>query len=198
MEFNYRGQFNLTSNLATAISCILSHYEDKECVCRELNIIIPKHDSLIFISPINNSNSLGNGLLTLSGAQIQDINERYGKYVMGEVDEQTFSFIAIGDKSMLDVVLSMEFKSLDEIDRALKALSDIHYIYEGIFNSKLFVQRFLYLESFFNEIDEWREKTGRVTIDDDILNAAVKRCIDNKESFINKNKKLLNSPAAKK
>ena len=107
-----------------------------------------------------------------------------------------FSFIAIGDKSMLDIVLSMEFKSLDEIDRALKALSDIHYIYEGIFNSKSFVQRFLYLESFFNEIDEWREKTGRVTIDDDILNAAVKRCIDNKESFINK--KLLDSSAAKK
>ena len=137
-------------------------------------------------------------MLTLSGAQIQDINERYGKYVMGEVDEETFSFIAIGDKSMLDIVLSMEFKSLDEIDRALKALSDIHYIYEGIFNSKSFVQRFLYLESFFNEIDEWREKTGRVTIDDDILNAAVKRCIDNKESFINKNKKPLNSSAAKK
>ena len=135
-------------------------------------------------------------MLTLSGAQIQDINERYGKYVMGEVDEETFSFIAIGDKSMLDIVLSMEFKSLDEIDRALKALSDIHYIYEGIFNSKSFVQRFLYLESFFNEIDEWREKTGRVTIDDDILNAAVKRCIDNKESFINK--KLLDSSAAKK
>ena len=60
---------------------------------------------------------------------------------------------------------------------ALQLLSVFVQEYNGIFDSRTLSENFPYLQDFFTSIDDWRAQTGRVTIDDNVLNESTKRTL---------------------
>lgn len=58
---------------------------------------------------------------------------------------------------------------------ALKRLGVFVEEYNGIFDSRTLSTKFPYLQDFFTSLDDWRAQTGRVTIDDNVLNESTKK-----------------------
>lgn len=178
MHINYCNQFNLSDELAQSISSIISQKENAHYVCQSIVVTIPEHRGLVFSSPLDGYNAYGGGLNALSGAQINAINEKYGKYVEGTIPAEDYSFLIIMDNDSLQTFSKFSFKSYDEIKRTLDVLSIFNADYDGIFDSRNLSQKFPYLQIFFDSLDEWRAETGRVTIDDDILESSAKKALN--------------------
>ena len=60
---------------------------------------------------------------------------------------------------------------------ALKRLGAFVEEYNGIFDSRTLSTKFPYLQDFFTSLDDWRAQTGRVTIDDNVLNESTKKTL---------------------
>ena len=176
--YKYYNQFHMTDELAQTITGIVSKKENANYLCKAISVTIPEHRGLVFSSPLDGYEPWGGGLNALSGAQIHAINEKYGKYLEGTIPAEEHNFIVIMEKNAYQAFSKLSFRSKDEIKRALEALSVIFVEYDGIFNSNAFKERFPYLEDFFALIDEWRSETGRVTIDDDILENGMKKTLN--------------------
>jgi hypothetical protein len=52
-----------------------------------------------------------------------------------------------------------------------------------IFDSRTLSEKFPYLQDFFTSINNWRAQTGRVTIDDNVLNESTKRTLCKRKSL---------------
>lgn len=178
MPYEYYNQFNLSNALAQSISSIISQKENADYVCRAIVVTIPEHKGLVFSSPLDGYNAYGGGLNALSGAQINAINEKYGKYVEGTIPAEDYAFLIVTDNDSLQTFSKFSFKSYDEIKRALDVLSIFNTEYNGIFDSRTLSQKFPYLQDFFDSLDEWRAETGKVTIDDDILENSAKKILN--------------------
>ena len=177
MSYKYYNQFNLSNELAESISSIISQKEGTNYICKSLVITIPEHKGLVFSSPLDGYNAYGGGLMALSGAQINAINEKYGKYVEGTIPAEDYAFLIIMDSDSLQTFSKFSFKSYDEIKRTLDVLSAFNTEYNGIFDSRTLSERFPYLQEFFDRLDEWRAETGRVTLDENILADGIKRVL---------------------
>ena len=184
MPYKYYNQFNLSKELAKSISYIISKKEGTDYICKELIVKIPEHEGLVFKSPIDYQDSLGGGLKAPSGAQIREINEKYGKYVKGTIPAEDYAFLVVMDNDSLQTFSKFSFKSYDEIKRTLDVLSVFNSEYTGIFDSRTLSQEFSYLQDFFDSLDEWRAETGRVTIDDDILESSAKKVLNTSKQGI--------------
>ena len=79
MEYKYYNQFNLSNELSQAISTIISKKENDDYVCKILTLTIPEHKGMIFHSPLTNEDICRPGYSALSGSQIREINEKYGR-----------------------------------------------------------------------------------------------------------------------
>ena len=95
MEYKYYNQFNLSDQLSKTISKIISKVEKDDYVCKVLTLTIPEHKGMIFHSPLTNEDICRPGYSALSGAQINEINEKYGKYVEGTIPEENYSFFVV-------------------------------------------------------------------------------------------------------
>lgn len=177
MEHKYYNQFNLSESLSQAISTIISKKEENDYVCKILTFTIPEHKGMVFHSPLTNEDICRPGASALSGAQIREINETYGKYVEGIIPEENYSFLVVMDNESYKKISKLSFKSRDEINMALQLLSVLSQEYNGIFDSTTLTEKFSYLQDFFTNLDNWRAQTGRVTIDDNVLNESVKRAL---------------------
>lgn len=177
MEYKYYNQFNLSDELAQSISSIISQKENADYVCSTILVTIPEHRGLVFSSPLDGYGPWGGGLNALSGAQIQVINEKYGKYVEGTIPAKEYAFLVVMKNEAYQSFSELSFESEAEIEGALKALSVIHKEYDGVFDSSIFTQKFPYLQEFFGYLDEWRSEKGRVTVDNDILNNGIKKTL---------------------
>ena len=80
-------------------------------------------------------------------------------------------------------ISKLSFKSRDEINMALQLLSVFSQEYDGIFDSRTLSEKFPYLQDFFTSINNWRTQTGRVTIDDNVLNESTKRILCKRKSL---------------
>jgi len=178
MPYKYYNKFNLSNELAQSISSIISQKENVDYICTAIVVTIPEHRGLVFSSPLDGYNAYGGGLNALSGAQINAINEKYGKYVEGTIPAENYAFLIVMDNDSLQTFSKFSFKSYDEIKRTLDVLSIFNAEYNGIFDSRTLSQKFPYLQDFFDSLDEWRAKTGRVTIDDDILESSAKKVLN--------------------
>jgi len=181
MEYKYYNQFNLSEQLSQALSKIISKKEDDDYVCRILNLTIPEHKGMVFRSPLTNEDICRPGYSALSGAQINDINERYGKYIEGTIPEENYSFFVVMKDESYKKISKLSFKSREEINMALQLLSVFVQEYNGIFDSRTLSEKFPYLQDFFTNIDDWRAQTGRVTIDDNVLNESAKRTLSKRK-----------------
>lgn len=184
MEYQYFNQFNLSNELAQSISSIISQKEKEEYICKIISVTIPEHKGLVFRSPLDGYIPYGGGLLALNGAQMQDICEKYGKYVEGTIPAEEHSFLAVMKKDDHKSFSELSFKSKEEIERALQSLSVIFKEYNGIFDSRALSQRFPYLQDFFDSLDEWRAQTERVTIDKNVLEKKLKKSLGTTKSNI--------------
>lgn len=80
-------------------------------------------------------------------------------------------------------ISKLSFKSREEIDMALQLLSVFVQEYNGIFDSRTLSEKFPYLQDFFTNIDDWRAQTGKVTIDDNVLNESAKRTLSKRKTL---------------
>ncbi len=177
MEYKYYNQFNLSEQLSKAISTIISKKEDDDYVCKILTLTIPEHKGMVFHSPLTNEDICRPGYSALSGAQINEINEKYGRYIEGTIPEENYSFLVVMNNESYKKISKLSFKSRDEMNMALQLLSVFSQEYDGIFDSRTLSKKFPYLQAFFTNIDDWRAQTGRVTIDDTVLNESTKRTL---------------------
>lgn len=185
MTFEYFNQFNLQSKLAEEISYIISQKEKCNFVCKHITITIPEHEGFVFSSPLDDYRPYGGGLKALSGAQINYINEKYGKQIIGTIPEQEYTFLVIMKKDSLEFFNRLSFENCEEINNQLNSLDATYEKYEGVFNSSLLTKKFPYLQDFFDFLDDWRSKTGRILIDEDILVKARNKTLK-KSNKINK------------
>lgn len=180
MEYKYYHQFSLSKKLAKSISSIISKEENGNFICNELQIVIPKHKGLVWSSPLDGYNPWGGGLNALSGAQMRDIDEKYGRFVEGTIEEECYDFIVVMKANAFQAMLRANLESKDEIIGALKVLNAFYIGYDGLsFDSRTLIKRFPYLETFFDDLDEWRARTGRVTLDDDVLECCTEKVLAN-------------------
>lgn len=177
MEYKYYNQFNLSDQLSKTISKIISKVEKDDCVCKVLTLTIPEHKGLVFQSPLTNEDICRPGYSALSGAQINEINEKYGKYVEGTIPEENYSFFVVMKNEFYKKISKQTFKNKEEIKVALQLLSVFSQEYNGIFDSRDLTKKFPYLQEFFTVLDNWRAQTGRVTIDDNVLTEGAKRTL---------------------
>jgi len=124
--------------------------------------------------------------MALSGAQINAINEEYGRYVEGTIPEEEYSYLVVIEEESDKEFSKLSFKTKDEIDLALSLLTVTTQEYSGVFDSRTLCEVFPYLDVFFKHIDTWRAETGRVTIDNDVLKAAVNAALVQKQLVQNK------------
>ena len=95
MEYKYYNQFNLSNELSQAISTIISKKENDDYVCKILVLTIPEHKDMVFYSPLTNEDIYRPEFSALSGAQIREIDEKYGKYIEGTIPEENYSFLVV-------------------------------------------------------------------------------------------------------
>lgn len=165
MEYKYFNQFYLSTELAQSISNIISLEEKKDYVCKSIIINIPEHIGESIISPIKSCNGYDN------------ITEKYGKYVDSTISSEDYSFLVVIDNNSLEILSKFSFKSYDEIKNALDVLTKFNIRYDGIFDSKPLIERFPYLQEYFDSLDKWRSETGRVTIDKGILDKSLNKVL---------------------
>lgn len=177
MEYKYYNQFNLSEQLSQTISTIISKNENDDYVCKILTLTIPEHKGMFFHSPLTNEDICRPGYSALSGAQINEINKKYGKYIEGTIPEKNYSFFAVMKNEAYQKISKLSFKSEEEIKEALQILSIFSQKYNGIFDSTTLTEKFPYLQDFFINLDNWRAQTGRVTIDNNVLNESTKKTL---------------------
>lgn len=174
MKYQYYNKFNLSDELSQTLESIISKKEKKDYICKNILVTIPKHEGLVFNSPLDEYEPYGGGINALTGVEIRKINEQYGRYIEGIIDEKTYSYFAIMTNENYKKFCELSFENEDQINTALKILSVIYEEYEGVFDSQILIKKFPYLKKFFKLLDEWREKTGRVLIDMDVLDNSAK------------------------
>ena len=137
MEYKYYNQFNLSNELSQAISTIISKKENDDYVCKILTLTIPEHKGMIFHSPLTNEDICRPGYSALSGSQIREINEKYGRYIEGTIPEETYSFFVVMKDESYKKISKLSFKSREEINMALQLLSVFVQEYNGVPWSKI-------------------------------------------------------------
>ena len=94
MEYQYYNQFNLSDELAHSISSIISKNENDDYVCTVITVTIPEHEGLVFSSPVEGHTA------GLSDYDIQDIRERYGRYIKDTIPSKDYSFFVVMKKKI--------------------------------------------------------------------------------------------------
>lgn len=187
----YKNIFNLSDELAQTITKIISKKENENYACGVLNVVIPEHKGLVFISPFDDGENWGGP--SLSGAEIRHLNEKYGRYEEGIIPEEVFSYLVIMKKDLFKSLYnSNSFSNKEDVEKTLNELSEVYKEYDGIFDYSIMVNRFPYLQSFFSILDKWREQTGRVILDNDVLEHASRAVFKNtKNTFTSKDERTL-------
>ncbi|MCM1053347.1 MAG: hypothetical protein NC483_05185 [Ruminococcus sp.] len=177
-EYPYYDMFNFTEELGDAIATIINSKEGTNYACARVDCTIPEHKGQVWVSPLDGYNPWGGGLNALSGAERRAIDEKYGHFVDATIPAESINYLILIEADKLERLQSIKFTSYEEIKGFLKALCPIYLAYTGYFNPNVFYAKFPYLKSFFDALNKWRAETGRVTIDDDVLNACLQEALE--------------------
>ena len=169
--------FNLSEQLLQAISTIISKKEKKDYVCKILTVTIPEHEGMVYHSPLTNADIYRNGAAALNGSQIREIEQKYGRYIEETIPEEEYTFLVVMDNGSYKKISNISFKSSDELYHTLNLLSIFSKEYDGIFDSRTLIRSFPYLKDFFTNLNKLRVETGRVIIDDNIINESTKKVL---------------------
>ena len=145
-RYEYYDQFNFSEELGNAIAFLINEFENKDCVCKKIVCEIPEHTELV------SRHFLGKDQL---------VTKRFSK--------KNFSFIVVVDKEFTNQFENLKFGSFEEMKNLLEISSLFFVKYDGLLDLEMFGIVFPYLNMFFQSLNEWRYRTGRVTFDEDIL-----------------------------
>ncbi len=174
----YKNEFQFTESLVGAMGTIISQKEDKDYLCFKTIYKIKEHNELVVSAPDPNYHSYG--LPGYNGAEIRAITEKYGHLVEETIEEQRVPIIMIIEKDLLEILREKNI----EITKVL--LDELKITYTecyGTFNIKSITEDFPCFNSFFNSLNKWREETGRATIDEQIIDKELDRCLEDKSNI---------------
>lgn len=133
---NYYNLFQLSDNLIKSISYIISKREGDNYICKELEIMIPKHKELIFTSPLDGYKLYTGGINGLNYEQIRAVNEKYGKYIEKTIPPKKVVFLVIIENDLLELFSKCIFDNEQEIEKSLNSQCVFSEKIDGIvFNS---------------------------------------------------------------
>lgn len=175
----YPNRFGLSKELGQAISNIISQKEGSNYICKTIAVTIksPEHKRFNEATPVDPWNSYGPGYKTLDIMETKTILEKYGRWVKGIIPEKKHNYLIVMSQESYQLFSELFFMTKEEIELALQKLSVIHKEYSGDFNADILTEKFPYLQNLFSYLDEWREKTGRVTVDTKVLNKGLKKTL---------------------
>ena len=168
----YKNQFNLSEQLATTISKIISRREKEPYICQIIRFQVPEQKITVMTSPAESWTNWGGP--SLSGAVIRAIKEEYGRPMETVQSAYDITYLVVIKKENLDILSTLTFTNKKEIEEQLDTYASVREEYNGIFDSTIFYSEFPYLEDFFSYLDIWRESTGRVTLDNDVLKKSMR------------------------
>lgn len=172
------GQFFFSDKLINAISVVISGHEGNQFKFQKLDVTIPEHQESVFSSPLDGYNAWGGGLNALSGAQIAAFNEKYGRMVDIDIPEEDWTYLVCMDAESRKTFSRLPIKSEEYIAGALDSLTTFWIPFdEPLIDSSVLCERFPYLEGFFENLQQWCEKTKRVTFTDDILKDSIQKAL---------------------
>ena len=168
----YTNQFNLNNELQRAINLIISKYEN-DLSLEMLDITIPEHTKYgpTIREPFTFA-SIGMGGLRYS-TYYKDVD------TSETIPEKKFHFLVVIKKANSLVIPSIHFESYSSIEKTLNNLTELYVEYDGIFNCNIFYKKFPYLKTFFDYLNNYREKNNRVTIDKDVIKQAIRVTLQN-------------------
>ena len=148
---NYQQLFNLTADLAQSLSLLISRLEKEKYCCFIKPITIEKH---IRLTPGYKENSVK----TSKGYHIPKI-----------VPKNTYYYFILGPLEKIKILANISFLSQNSIEEFLNRLGIVYQEYDGVFNMDAVIRKFPYLADFFDSLNCWRNKTGRVSLDKEII-----------------------------
>ena len=140
----------MTNDISEALTNIISKNENDDYVCKELKVTIPAHKKKIF--PTDKK-----------GNKILDSNTKIKEKL---VHEKSYYYIVIMKREAYKKLLKLNFKNSYEIEMALEYLTKFYVRYNGILYANVLYDKFPYLKDFFTALDNWREITGMVIVDE--------------------------------
>lgn len=166
--------FNLSEQLLQAISTIISKKEKKDYVCKILTITIPEHEGMVYHSPLTNADIYRNGAAALNGSQIREIEQKYGRYIEKIIPKEEYTFLVVMENNSYKKISNISFKNSDELYHTLNLLSIFSKKYDGILDSRTLIRSFPYLKEFFTNLKKFRTETGRIIIDNNVIEESTK------------------------
>ncbi len=162
----YNNRFYMTNELEEALSKIISEKEKKDYVCKKISVTIPEHTKEVY-------GYTGN-VTGMSGADIAYMDKHYGHPYVRRIPAQDYTYIVVMEHQAYQYFNQFSFKDVQGIEGALKALSIFFNSYYEYFNSKIFYEKFPYLENFFTALNDMRTELGEVDIKEDVLQRVMK------------------------
>lgn len=172
IQYEYYTEFNFTKGLGDALSHLITKIEGKEYVCGIVDFSISEHEDDVLVKP----DYPPMDLYLLGGAGINDMNKRYGKYIKTTIPEEKIPYFVLMEQEKLQFI-NRKCSDKSHIESALKSEAQIYAEYFGVINIKLFA-KYPYLHKFFHLLNEWRLKTGRVVLDQDIIDESVDKVLE--------------------
>lgn len=159
---SYQHLFNLTPSLAHALSLIISQTENEEYCCFIKLINIEEHIRLI------------------PGYKENSIKTKKGYRIPKTISQNTYYYFILGSIDKIKILGNSLFLSQDSIEEFLNRLGITYQEYDGVFNMHTVIRKFPYLTNFFVLLNNWRNKTGRVSLDKEIIEESL-QVVLNKE-----------------
>lgn len=154
-RYEYYDQFNFSEELGNAIAFLINEFENKDCVCKRIVCEIPEHEELVSRYFKGKDNL---------------VSKRFSK--------KEFSFIVVVEKEFIPQFDYLKFDTFDDMKNLLQNSSLFFVKYDGLIDLEMFSIVFPYLNVFFQALNEWRYRTGRVTMDEDILSDALSQVLN--------------------
>lgn len=162
----YNNRFYMTNELEAALSKLISEKEKKDYICKKISVTIPEHTKEVY--------GYTGRVTGMSGAEIAYMDKHYGEPYDIRIPAQKYTYIVVMERQAYQYFKKFSFKDIQGIEVALKALSSFFNPYYEYFNSKIFYEKFPYLEHFFTALNDLRTELGEIDIKEDVLQKVMK------------------------
>lgn len=175
-NFRYRNQFNITGKLTQSLSKIISAKENGHYICGIIGFNTEAHKEIVY-------ETREHGIIMPTLSSFGYIEKCHGEYKEETIESKPYSYFAVIDKETYKFFsrITSAFSKQKDMENVLNILCPFHQEYEGVLNSSELVERYPYLQEFFDHIDTWRMENNRATIDDEVITAATEKVLPKKE-----------------
>ncbi|MBE7077034.1 MAG: hypothetical protein E7374_04025 [Clostridiales bacterium] len=163
----YENLIVLNDELLRAINYIIKQYE-KGLSLKKLDITIPEHTKL--------------------GLTVREYHIEYGRGYCGgdytyckdidtseRIPETKYHFLVVVNKKNSLMIPLIHFESYEGIEKTLNNLTELYVEYEddGMFYCPYFYDKFPYLKTFFDYLNNYRAKNYSATVSKEVIRQAI-------------------------